>query len=176
MSESIRDVETAVREFGALPVPAGPERDRLRAAYIEALDNAHETHPCPVTGRPYWSGCVHREAGRVAGVGSCHSERRADAVLAVRDVEVARLVARVAELESERHVTNEVLDDAARALKTQRDRIAELEKQVRLLNTQRGDVAQLIEREGGHGEECVDIDDLTAALCLGSDEFGSGGA
>ncbi|MGZ2355694.1 hypothetical protein LRE75_03140 [Streptomyces sp. 372A] len=59
----------------------------LRVAYIAALDEAHRTHPCPVTGRPYWVGCVH-PGGRV---GSCHSERRADAVLAVRDTELERL-------------------------------------------------------------------------------------
>ncbi|MCX5103543.1 hypothetical protein [Streptomyces sp. NBC_00439] len=61
--------------------------DLLRTAYIAALDEAHHTHPCPVTGRPYWTGCVHPD-GRV---GSCHSERRADAVLAVRDTELERL-------------------------------------------------------------------------------------
>ncbi|MFE0778067.1 hypothetical protein [Streptomyces sp. NPDC058861] len=58
--------------------------DSLRAAYIVALDEAHRTHPCPVTGRPYWTGCVHPD-GRV---GSCHSQRRAEAVLAVRDTEL----------------------------------------------------------------------------------------
>lgn len=167
-----------------LPVPVGSElsdRDRLRAAYIEALDEAHQTHPCPQTGRPYWTGCVHYDENRrVTGVGSCHSERRADAVLAVRDAELERLRARiaeleaaayvapspsctrcygadaarfvakggpttpcrvcgpsqveqlgarVAELEAERHTTNEALDDAAKALREQRDRIAELEAQ-----------------------------------------------
>ncbi|MFE7328045.1 hypothetical protein ACFU8W_24240 [Streptomyces sp. NPDC057565] len=68
-----------------LAAPAAP--DVLRTAYIAALDEAHHTHPCPVTGRPYWTGCVHPD-GRV---GSCHSERRADAVLAVRDTELERL-------------------------------------------------------------------------------------
>ncbi|MEW2300232.1 hypothetical protein AB0958_09655 [Streptomyces sp. NPDC006655] len=37
------------------------------------------------------------------------------------------LVNRVAELEAERHTTNEALDDAAKALRAQRDRIAALE-------------------------------------------------
>lgn len=104
-----------------LPMPAGPaqsEREQLRAAFVTALDNAHQTHPCPATGRPYWVGCVHyNDAGRVVGVGSCHSERRADAVLAVRDAEVERLRARVAELETERHSTNEALDDAVQELR-----------------------------------------------------------
>ncbi|THA82774.1 hypothetical protein [Streptomyces sp. A0592] len=47
----------------------------------------------------------------------------------VRDApsELARLRTRIAELESERHVTNEALSDAAEALRVGRDRIAELE-------------------------------------------------
>lgn len=72
------------------------ESNDLRARVISALDAAHHTHPCPVTGRPYWTGCVHPN-----GVGSCHSERRADAVLAVRGEELERLRARVSGLERE---------------------------------------------------------------------------
>lgn len=119
--ESITSVPEAVAALGALPVPVlpepqAPERDRLRAAFVEALDNAHHTHPCPEYGKPYWTGCVHYdEAGRVSGVGSCHNERRADAVLAVRDAEVESLLARVAELEAELLVANGVLEDVARA-------------------------------------------------------------
>jgi chromosome segregation ATPase len=90
--------------------------------------------------------------------------------LAVMQEALLRALDRVAALETERHSTNESLSEAAEALRVQRDRITELEEQVRLLNTQRGDVTQLIERERGEGEECVDIDDLTAALSLGSDE------
>jgi hypothetical protein len=82
--------------------------------------------------------------------------------------EIEQLRARIAELEAERHSTNEALDDAVQALR-------ERDEQVRLLHTERGDVAQLIERERGEGEECVDIDDLTAALGLGSDEFAEAG-
>lgn len=104
-----------------VPVGSEPqvsERGRLRAALVEALDSAHQTHPCPVLGDRIWSGCVHYdEAGRIAGVGSCHNGRRADAVLAVRDVELDRLRARIAELEAERHVTNEALDDVVQALR-----------------------------------------------------------
>lgn len=83
--------------------------------------------------------------------------------------------ARVAELEAERHVTNEALSDAAEQLRANRDRIAELEGDVRRLNTLRGDVALLIEKERGYGEECVDIGDLEAALALGSDEVAEAG-
>ncbi len=43
------------------------------------------------------------------------------------EAKAAQLAARVAELESERHVTNEALSDAAEALRAGRDRIAELE-------------------------------------------------
>ncbi|MFE0651396.1 hypothetical protein ACFVZH_22685 [Streptomyces sp. NPDC059534] len=41
--------------------------------------------------------------------------------------ELAALRARIAELEAERHSTNEALDDAVKALRVQRDRVAELE-------------------------------------------------
>lgn len=66
-------------------------------------------------------------------------------------------IAYAAGLESERHSTNESLDTA----------LAEL----RWLNTQRGDVALLVERERQCNEECVDIDALESALGLGSDEL-----
>jgi hypothetical protein len=120
---SADELAAVVAELGALPmpVPVAPEsqaseRGRLRAALIEALSNAHRTYPCPALGDRIWSGCVHYdEAGRVSGVGSCHSERRADAVLAVRDAELERLSARVAELEAELLVANGALDDAAQA-------------------------------------------------------------
>ncbi|MEV8396333.1 hypothetical protein [Streptomyces niveus] len=65
--------------------PLPPERARLRAALVTALNNASHTHPCPVTGSAYWTGCYHPD-----GTGaSCHSERRADAVLTVLDAEIA---------------------------------------------------------------------------------------
>ncbi|MGW6202125.1 hypothetical protein ACWF9B_00495 [Streptomyces sp. NPDC055089] len=81
--------------------PAAPAS--LRAAYITALDEAHHTHPCPVTGRPYWTGCFHPD-GRGA---SCHSQRRADAVLAVRDTELERLRAQ------NRHLIDQLAKKAA---------------------------------------------------------------
>jgi DNA repair exonuclease SbcCD ATPase subunit len=126
-------------------------------------------------------------------------DARFDAVQAAWEADQARqhpvarkLLARVAELEAAaygdatvrllnpieqiRHLHSCVAAQMARAntldrlCREQRSRVAELEEQVRLLNTQRGDVAQLIERERGEGEECVDIDNLVAALALGSDE------
>jgi hypothetical protein len=89
-------------------------------------------------------------------------------LLVARTEDLLAAEARISALESERHSTNESLDDAVRALR-------ERDEQVRLLNTQRGDVAQLVEREQGYGEECVDIDDLVAALGLGADEFTEAG-
>ena len=46
--------------------------------------------------------------------------------------ESERLRARVAELEAERHVTNEALSDAAERMRADRDRIAELEAELRI--------------------------------------------
>ncbi|WKD36561.1 hypothetical protein [Streptomyces xanthophaeus] len=45
--------------------------------------------------------------------------------------ELVRLTARVAELEAERHSTNEALSDAAEQVRRDRDRIAELETDLR---------------------------------------------
>ena len=71
--------------------------DALRARLVEALDNAHKTQPC-TCGSTIWSTCGHRGA-------PSHSERRADAVLAVlgddrgEQLEQARRIA--VELENE---------------------------------------------------------------------------
>lgn len=92
MSEPIRDVETAVREFGALPVPAGPEPQRL-----SVLDRAR---------------------------GALGARMAKDDLRLVLE----NVIVYAAGLESERHVTNESLSEAAEALRVQRDRIAELEK------------------------------------------------
>ncbi|MFK0018259.1 hypothetical protein [Streptomyces sp. NPDC090798] len=98
-----------------MPVGTGPsERESLRAAFVAALSTAHKTQPCSC-GSEIWSSCYHPDRP-----GRTHSERRADAVLAVRDAEVERLQARIAELEAERHTTNEALDDAVQALRGDR--------------------------------------------------------
>lgn len=76
----LRD-EIRAASSAAVAPPAVDQAD-LRQRIVSALDNAARTHPCPISG-PYWTGCVHYDdAGRIK-VGSCHSERRADAVLAV---------------------------------------------------------------------------------------------
>ena len=116
-----------------LPVPAGPEPSELeglRAAYVTALDNAARTHPCPVLGDRYWSGCVHYdEAGRVSGVGSCHSERRADAVLAVRDAEVERLRELLREATAGAAVADDLTAEWRRRAESAEAQVAELEAQ-----------------------------------------------
>ena len=66
----------------AVPVPPtthATERAALRDRIAEALDNAHHTHPCPVTGSQYWTGCHHPDGTS----SSCHTNRRTAAVLAV---------------------------------------------------------------------------------------------
>ncbi|TGG86677.1 hypothetical protein D8771_05605, partial [Streptomyces albus] len=52
-------------------------------------------------------------------------------------LKVTGLEARVSELEAERHSTNESVDDAAKALRANRDRIAELEQQAQVEATLR---------------------------------------
>jgi hypothetical protein len=60
--------------------------------------------------------------------------------------------------------------ETAVELERLRREVAELKNTVLRLNTLRGDVALLIERERAEGEDCVDIADLEAALMLGADE------
>lgn len=72
---------------------------------------------------------THADDDRPAGAtGGTVAEVRVQYPEGVERVdEVARLRARVSELEQERHSTNEVLSDAAEALRVSRDRIAALE-------------------------------------------------
>lgn len=93
----------------------------------------------------------------LAAPGTVAELERLAGLLVARSEELLAAEARVAELLAERHSTNESLDEALQEL--------------RLLNTQRGDVALLIERERAEGEECVDIDALESALGLGSNEL-----
>ncbi|WP_329424055.1 hypothetical protein [Streptomyces sp. NBC_01268] len=74
------------------------------------------------------SACLLQSPESVAETAEMRSSlRRLDQVAMARGREVNRLLARVSELEAERHSTNEALSDAAEALRVQRDRIAELE-------------------------------------------------
>lgn len=134
----------------ALPVPAGNEPQAvdpgpvvrplvLLEAQIDALaasgnrvvnDEMHQ-RLCMCDGWPekcVSTGNYFMGAWDVSGL-----ETALPAVLglweSMRGSELVKLRARVAELEAERHVTNEALSDAAVQLRADRDRIAELEAQ-----------------------------------------------
>lgn len=78
MSEPITNLPDAVRELGALPVPAGPEPQALTVEQLQL---------------------------------------RVDEVERKYTFDTAELKRRIAELEAQRHVTNEALDDAVQALR-----------------------------------------------------------
>lgn len=117
-----------------LPVPQGPEpkalseerlavlrrlRTHCEAAQFESEDDRqpHVWGPSPYPKREMCQRCtVRREWAEDA-----------DATDVVLLAEVDRLRSQVAALLAERHSTNESVDDAAKALRSQRDRIAELE-------------------------------------------------
>jgi len=131
----------------ALPMPVGTEprdvEEELIGAnlslYEEELDNARLRLALKSAQRGR-RGLRARvaELEYVASSPSCTRCYGADAVRFVAQggatapcpvcgpLEVERLQARVAELEAERHTTNEALDDAVQALRANRDRIAEL--------------------------------------------------
>ena len=83
------------------------------------------------------------------------------------------LIGRVTELEAERHTTNEALADAAETLRANRDRIAELEENLRAVNAgwavARSRVAEL--------EKATEQIETVRALCDAADHAGisSGG-
>ena len=101
MSKSITNLEDAVRELGALPMPVGPAP---KAKPRTMLDHG-------------------RDALRARMA-------KDDLRLVLENVitYAERLEAQVAELREERHTTNEALTEAAEALRVNRDRIAGLER------------------------------------------------
>ncbi|WP_121711599.1 hypothetical protein [Streptomyces sp. E5N91] len=115
MSGPILDLETAVREMGALPMPAGPEpRTRTMLDHARAALNARMTK----------DDLRLVLENTIAFAATLETDREAN------DREYEAATARIAALESERHTTNEALSAAAEQLRRQRDRIAELEKLV----------------------------------------------
>lgn len=156
MSEPITNVEAAVRELGALPVPVGDDRakapwgraedgrpllpmgahwtdvpelvDREVAKIRGRLDRATSGHWYDASVTETWRapgtvrtnvGGYQRTVGRVTNM----SDADLELVLNAHDdlgwclEMVAKFRARVAELEAERHSTNEALDDAVQALR-----------------------------------------------------------
>ncbi|MBR8638693.1 hypothetical protein KEF29_03610 [Streptomyces tuirus] len=84
------------------------ERDRYRLAWLSARERA----------QAYDEGILRVVKDRESYQGWLKQEQAF----------TQHLQARIAELEAERHTTNEALTDAAEALRANRDRIAELEK------------------------------------------------
>ncbi|MGQ4350508.1 hypothetical protein [Streptomyces sp. SAS_275] len=143
MSEPITNLEDAVRELGALPMPVGPTPQPMSA---ERLQEIAECQP-----GEWYSGewrsqfmeageyskysvylVVHAESGTLlaefpdwAGPLALFMADAHDAVPELL-TENARLRARVSELEAERHSTNEALDDAVQALRERPDGITRL--------------------------------------------------
>lgn len=90
--------------------------------------------------------------------------------------ELARLRARVAELERERHATNEVLSDAAERLRRDRDRIAELETDLRTVvaNRDREIVAWLGKKSREYGTSNREARDKAEAVWRMADKLSRG--
>jgi hypothetical protein len=121
----------------ALPVPVGPEPSGREAAKARVRAKVEAAKAMPARERIYHLLCAthtHAEAeamlDEVAAYGVNgqrlirDEQRRAEleAVLGTHrkddQAEIERLKARVSELEAERHVTNEALDDAVQELRT----------------------------------------------------------
>lgn len=100
--EEREKLAAAVAELGALPMPVGAQASGRRERYAKAVLQ------------------VKSLAGLFADV-----RAHVDPVMALADEEMSALRARVAELESERHSTNEALDDAVQALRARADRSAD---------------------------------------------------
>jgi hypothetical protein len=115
----------AVAAQSALPVPVGDQPQPLDDTRLAEIRDRASKRAAALTAwldkfSPLAEG--QREVENAETV----LEEDVPALLA----EVERLKARVAELEAERHTTNEALSDAAETLRANRDRIAELERKV----------------------------------------------
>jgi chromosome segregation ATPase len=73
------------------------------------------------------------------------------------------LIARIAELEAERHTTNEALTDAAETLRANRDRIAELERPV--IEAERNEIRQSFAELVSAAEETKDYEGAFDVQC-----------
>lgn len=114
-----------------LPVPVGPAVKDERSTITALIGDAKPARDGllvqlaeSVRDRREHDHSTQREDWYCMNLTSFMGERMGSVLRRLLDAE-----ARVAELEAERHTTNEALDDAAKALREQRDRIAELEAQ-----------------------------------------------
>jgi chromosome segregation ATPase len=121
MNEPITNREEAVREYGAFPVPVGPElrtldkvEDELTGVSLALFEEEQVTARLRLAlasaqrgRRELRADCLSAEESRLRWRTACiEAERERDG-----------LRARVAELEVERHSTNEALDDAVQELR-----------------------------------------------------------
>jgi hypothetical protein len=155
--------------------------DRTLASIQARVDQAQPGHWYVASDTETWRppGTVRTNVdGYQRTVGQCTNMLPADLELVLHAHDdlswcldmIAKLRSRVAELEAERHSTNESLSQAAEALRANRDRIAELEDLLRLRSTQRGDIARLIEVAEQLGEDCLDNGQVEETLSLGADD------
>ncbi|MFE6488807.1 hypothetical protein ACFVGN_38565 [Streptomyces sp. NPDC057757] len=133
-----RALADVVARDGAVPMPVGPKPQALRSGGACALcdvvkpdrhalrDHVLNVHPDEFCGIFHAQPCQHDRRDRYAkavlqvkGLAGLFADVRAhvDPVMALADEELAALRARVAELETERHSTNEALDDVVRELR-----------------------------------------------------------
>lgn len=122
-ADEITELAAAVAELGALPVPVGPEPQPLSVERLQLrVDEVERAHTFDTAELKR-----QLESARALGARVIHAEQRRaelEAVLGTHrkddQAEIDRLRSRIAELETERHVTNEALDDAVQALRAGR--------------------------------------------------------
>jgi hypothetical protein len=126
-----QETAAAVAAQGALPVPVGDQPqplDDARLAEIKARVEAASKGPWKVC--EDYSDVLDGDGHQIIshfhdGDGQFTAHARED---------VPALLAEVERLKAERHTTNEALTDAAETLRANRDRIAELEENLRAVN------------------------------------------
>lgn len=127
MSEPITNVADAVRELGALPVPAGTCSQASDLEHLRQQRDAFRDQRNHVfkTNERLIEQVRESEQARLLAENEARQARREVAALQARvdeaerayTFDTAELKRRIAELEAERHSTNEALDDAVKALR-----------------------------------------------------------
>ena len=129
MSESITNLPDAVRELGALPVPVGPERRTLDKVEDELTGANLSLYEEELTSARLRLALASAQRGRRELRGDLRFEEGSRQRWRTACIEAERerdqLKARVAELEAERHSTNEALDDAVQELRAREGRSAD---------------------------------------------------
>jgi hypothetical protein len=119
VGEAVATVARQAQKITELERIANAERARVAALEAAAYGDATVRLLSPVEQIRHLHACVAAQLSRADTLDRLCREQRAQA---------DKATARVAELEAERHSTNEALSEAAEALRADRDRIAELEE------------------------------------------------